>query len=143
MVRCFGESSVNQQYGTAGAFERKFKKIVVQEDAIDFGCLGSRDQLKILTMLLASEKRRQTWKLLCKDALEPMLQSCVQSKRSAGIIAVNKQRIKQHLSGPLFKKNFGHCFLQQHCAVAQPVDSEIIARHFCTISRCRLLSTEQ
>ena len=142
MIRCFGKIMVTQQYGNAAAFAETVKKTFVKNGVIDFGCLGSSDQLMLLTMLLRSGERRNEWERLCKQELMIIRTTCALARGSSALIADNRKKIQQHLAIRAFQKNFRQCFLQQSPVASSLVDSQIIARYFCNLSRFRLLLTE-
>jgi len=142
MTRCFGKAMVTQLYGNAAAFARTVKKTFVKNGAIDFGCLSSSDQLVLLTMLLESAKRRNEWERLCGKELMIIRTACASTCGSTALINGNRKKIQQHLTSRAFQKNFRQCFLQQQPIASSPVDSKIIARHFCNLSRFRLLLIE-
>jgi hypothetical protein len=142
MTRCFGKAMVTQLYGNAAAFARTVKKTFVKNGAIDFGCLNSSDQLTLLTMLLQSGKRRNEWERFCEQELMIIRTTCASACGSTMLIADNRKKIQQRLTIRAFQKNFRQCFLQQSPVASSAVDSQIIARHFCNLSRFRLLLAE-
>jgi hypothetical protein len=108
MIRCFGKAMVAQEYGNAAAFARTVEKTFIKNGAIDFGCLGSSDQLKLLTMLLQSAKRRNEWERLCEQDLMIIRTACTSACSSTSLIADNRKKIQQHLTNQAFQKNSGN-----------------------------------
>jgi hypothetical protein len=139
MVLCYGETMVTQQCGSFTMFERTMKRTFITSATIDFGCLGSNEQMEILSRLLQSKKDRQTWELVCKNDLETIRKTFLYAQSTTAILAGNRKKMQRLVSSKVFTKNFQHSLMSYNPQITLPIDATRIARYFCDIARFRLL----
>jgi hypothetical protein len=140
MQKCFGRIENNELLSNGKKFDRAFTDYFIKDNTIDFGCLDSYSQFKIVESLLKEPRKMEEWDKVCGKQLSKIRKNADRAVfKSQRTIQYNQARINKYLSMKSFSKEFGKILSQKPPEKVKTGCREEILREFCAFERFRLL----